>query len=207
MFKKTRDIDTSFRHIRSFTIAVIAAFSLVSCFAVYKSFSLVFTMQEKIYILANGKAIEAFASDRKENLQAEARDHVKTFHQLFFALDPDDKLIKENIGKALYLADNSAKREYDNLKEKSYYSNVISGNVSQQIRIDSVLINLESYPYRFRCIAKLDIIRSTSNVQRNLVTEGFLRNVNRSDNNSHGFLIEGWQIIENKDVNVQNREQ
>lgn len=203
MFKKTKNIDTAFRHIRLFSLLVIITCAIISCYAVYQSFRLVFTMQDKIYVLANGKALEAFASDRKDNLMVEARDHVKTFHQLFFNLDPDDKVIKENIGKALYLADNSAKREYDNLQEKSYYANIISGNVSQHIRVDSVLVNLNEHPYLFRCIAKIEIVRATSIVQRSLISEGFLRNVNRSDNNSHGFLIENWKIVENKDVNIK----
>jgi hypothetical protein len=38
----------------------------------------------------------------------EARDHVKTFHQLFIYLDPDNKVILANLAKALYLADGSA---------------------------------------------------------------------------------------------------
>lgn len=206
MFRKTQNIDTAFRQIKLFSLFVIIACAVICCYALYKSFSMVFTMQDKVYVLANGKAIEAFASERKDNLPVEARDHIKTFHQLFFNLDPDDKIIKENIGRALYLADNSAKREYDDLKEKSYYANIISGNVSQSIKIDSVLLNVETYPFRFRCIAKLEIIRSTSVVQRNLVTEGYLRNVNRSDNNSHGFLIEGWKVIENNDMEVKQRQ-
>lgn len=205
MFRKTKNIDTAFKQIRFFCLMMIVLCTFICCFAIYKSFKLVFTMQDKIYILANGKALEAFASDRKDNIPVEARDHIRTFHQLFFDLDPDDKVIKENIGKALYLADNSVKREYDNLTEKSYYSNIISGNVSQKIRIDSVLVNVDSHPYAFRCVAKLEITRATSIVLRNLVTEGFLRNVNRSDNNAHGFLIENWKIVENNDVDIKQR--
>ncbi len=203
MFKKLQNIDTAFRHIKLFTIVLIVVFSLICCFTIYKSFSLVSNMQDKVYVLANGKAIEAFASNRKDNIPVEARDHIKTFHQLFFELDPDDEVIKENIGKALYLGDISVKREYDNLKEKSYYSNIISSNVSQVIRIDSVLLDFDHQVIRFRCIARLEIIRATSIVQRSLVTEGYLRNVNRSDNNSHGFLIQDWRIVENKDVDVK----
>lgn len=205
MFKKTKNIDTAFRHIRTFTLFVIIGSVVICCFSIYKSFQLVNSMQQKIYILANGKAIEAFASDRKENIPVEARDHVKMFHQYFFMLDPDDKVIQANISKALYLADISAKREYDNLKENGYYSNIIAGNISQQIHVDSVAINLNQYPYSFRCFAMQTIIRATSTVTRSLITEGFLRNVTRSDNNPHGFLIERWNTIENKDIKIENR--
>lgn len=200
-----KNIDTAFQHVRGFTMLVIVGCVLICCFALYKSFSLVSQMQGKVYILANGKALEAYASDRKDNIPVEAKDHVKTFHQLFFTLDPDDKVIKTNLTKALYLADASAKREYDNLKENGYYSGIISGNISQTIKVDSISIDIDQYPYRFRCYATQSIIRTTSIVSRSLITEGALRNVSRSDNNPHGFLIERWNTIENRDIKTENR--
>lgn len=205
MFRQTKNIDTAFQHIRSFSTAVIIGCISLTSFGLYKSYKLVSEMQDKIYILADGKALEAYASERNENIPAEAKDHVKTFHCLFFTLDPDDKVIKENITKALYLADASAKREYDNLKENGYYSNIIASNISQEIKIDSVELDTNQYPYYFRCYGTQSIIRTTSIVSRSLITEGYLRNVSRSDNNPHGFLIERWHTIENKDLKVENR--
>lgn len=205
MFRQLKNIDTAFKHIRLFTVVMIVACAFVCCFTVYKSFQLVTEAQERIYILSNGKAIEAWSAERKDNIPVEARDHVKMFHHYFFTLDPDDKMIQANIGKALYLADASAKRQYDNLKEGRYYSNIISGNISQDIEVDSILINLDEYPYHFRCFSRQRIIRATSIVIRSLVTEGYLRNVARSDNNPHGFLIEKWTTLENKDIKTRNR--
>lgn len=205
MFKQFKNIETAFHHVKLFTMLIIALSILLSAFAIYKSFSLVSLMQEKVYILANGKAIEAFASDRRENIPVEAKDHVRTFHVAFFSLDPDDKVIKANITKALYLADGSAKRAYDNLQENGYYANIISANISQEITVDSVALDVSSYPYSFRSYATQRIIRATSILTRSLITAGFLRNVSRSENNPHGFLIERWETIENKDLDTQNR--
>lgn len=205
MFKKTQNIDTSFRQFRLFSFCILACSVLICCFALYKSFHLVATIQDKVYVLANGKALEAYASERKDNVPIEARDHVKTFHQLFFTLDPDEQAIKGTITKALYLADESAKRVYDNLQENKFYSGLISGNVNQTIRVDSVVVDVNQYPYRFRCYATQEIIRPTTISTRSLVTEGGLRNVSRTDNNSHGFLIERWSTIENRDLKTENR--
>ena len=205
MIKQLKNIDTAFNHIRTFSIVLLVACITLCGFTVYKSYELVNNSQSKVYILANGKALEAFASDRKENIPVEARDHVKMFHFYFFTLHPDDKVIQTNLNKALYLADRSAKAQYDNLRENSYYANIISGNVSQEISIDSISIDTKTYPYYFRCAAKQRIIRTTSVVTRTLITEGLLRNVQRSDNNPHGFLIERWNTIENKDIKVENR--
>jgi len=200
-----KNIDTAFRSFKTFTIVVIISSVVVSCFAIYSSYNLAAKVQSKIYILANGKALEAYAAERKDNIPVEAKDHIKAFHQLFFTLDPDDKVIQSNISKALYLADASAKRQYESLKEKGYYSEIIAGDISQQIVIDSVALNIEQYPFSFRCYAKQEIIRPTTIVQRSLITEGFLRNVSRSDNNPHGFLIERWATLENRDIKSQNR--
>lgn len=205
MFKKTKNIDTAFRHIKGFSIAVVLGCVVLCCFCIYKSFEMVREIEGKVYVLANGKALEAVGQDRKDNISVEARDHIATFHQYFFTLSPDDKLIQATITRALYLADESAKQQYDNLKESNYYSSVISGNVSQSVQVDSISVSTITHPYYFRFYGKQEITRSTTIVTRSLVTEGYLRSVSRSDNNSHGFLIERWKVLENKDVNIKNR--
>ena len=149
--------------------------------------------------------MKAFAFSRKDNLPVEAKSHVKLFHEYFFTLDPDDKVIDANLSKALYMADGSAKAQYDNLRETGYYSNIIAGNISQQIIIDSVRVDFNVTPYAFHCKATIKIIRPNSIVTRNLSTQGFLRTVSRSDNNPHGFLIEKWETVDNKDIKTESR--
>src|SRR5450432_1937079 len=199
MYKKARAIDSAFQLVRAFCVAVMVICLVVSVFALQMSYRMVSKSEARIFILTNGKVLEAYSADRKDNIEVEARDHVKTFHHDFFSLDPDDKVISANISKALYLADRSAKRQYDNLKESGYYTNLITANISQQIEVDSISVNTADYPYYFHCEAHEKLIRTTSVVTRSLVTEGYLRNVTRSDNNPHGFLIERWMILENKD--------
>lgn len=200
-----KNIDTAFSQVRMFSIGVLISCVIITCFVSYKSYQLAAKAQSRVYILANGKALEAFASERKENIPVEAKDHVERFHELFFTLDPDDKVIQTNIYRSLYLADASAKTQYESLKENGYYSAMIAGNISQEVNIDSIELNIKSYPYTFKCYGTERIIRPTSIVNRSLITEGNLRNVSRSDNNPHGFLIEKWTIIENRDISSQNR--
>ncbi len=205
MFRQMKDIDSAFRYIRGFTAVVVVGCVCICCYSLYKSHRLVLSMQSKIYILSNGKVLEAYGAERKDNIAVEARDHIKNFHQCFFTLDPDDKVIQRNITRALYLADASAKQQYDNLKENGYFTSLISANISQNISIDSIQMNLDMIPYYFKCYATQRITRTTSVVLRNLITEGYLRNVSRSDNNPHGFLIERWLTIENKDIKTIKR--
>jgi len=205
MFQQLKNIDSAFRYVRGFCLLIVAGSFGLSCYAIYKTSVVMQESKQRLYILANGKILEAVAGERKENIPVEARDHIKTFHQYFFTLDPDDKVIQQNITRALYLADGSAKRTYDNFKENGYYANIISGNISQVVTIDSIQVNVNQYPFYWRCYATEKIIRSTSIVTRNLITEGYLRTVSRSDNNPHGFLIERWNTIQNKDLKVETR--
>lgn len=205
MFKKLKNIDDAFRHVRVFTLLVVAG-SIGMCLYVFaKSYSLSASLHDKIFVLAGDKALEAYASSHKENLGVEARDHVRMFHTYFFSLDPDEKAIDANMSRALYLADGTAKKQYDALKETGYFAGVISGNVRQEIIIDSVLTDLRSEPYLFRCYATIRITRPTSIVRRSLITQGYLRNISRSDHNSHGFLIEKWETLENRDLSTEPR--
>lgn len=205
MFQKARNMDMAFRQMKVYSISFVLACILVTALVTFKCYQLVRFSERRIYVLANGKVLEAYATDRNDNLMVEAKDHVKMFHHYFFTLDPDDKAIQLNISKALYLADASAKQQYDNLQEKGYYTTVISGNISQEMLMDSITINTNVYPYYFRYKGCQRIIRPTTIVTRNLITEGFLRNVTRSDNNSHGLLIERWRTLENGDIKVEQR--
>jgi conjugative transposon TraK protein len=205
MFTKAKNIDKAFQHIRLFSIVFIIGCVVITSLVSLNSMKQVSESQQHLYILANGKILEAFAGERKDNIAVEARDHIAMFHHYFFSLDPDEKVIDGNITKSLYLADASAKKQYDNLKENGYYRNIISGNISQQLEIDTIDLNTANYPYYFHLVGREKLIRTTSIVTRSLVTEGWLRNVSRSDNNSHGFLIEKWAILENRDLKTELR--
>jgi conjugative transposon TraK protein len=191
--------------VRLFSLVVAMGCISLSAFVIWLAERSVSRMQDKVYVLAEGKALEALAADRRENLVAEARDHIRNFHQAFFTLDPDEKVINANITRALYLADGSARRLYDGLKEGGYYSDVIAGNISQHLAIDSMAVETQNYPIYFRFYGTETLVRPTSKVTRNLVTEGWLRYVGRSDNNPHGFLIEKWTILDNSDLKVETR--
>ena len=205
MFKQLKNIDTAFKHIRLFSFVLIGASVAGSCFIAYQCLQQVERTEQRIYVLSNGKLLEAIAADRKDNIAVELRDHIRSFHYYFFTVDPDEAVINRNISKALYLADGSAKTAYDNLKENSYYANIVSGNVSQRIEEDSILVNMNQVPYHFRYYGKQKIIRPTAIVLRSISTEGYLREVTRSDHNPHGYLIERWKVLNNQDLQIQKR--
>lgn len=204
MFTKMKNIDSAFRHIRLYSLFFLLGCMGITCFSIYSSNQQVNRLRGKVYVMVNGKLVEAVMNDR--NIPVELRDHISTFHTSFFTLAPDEKAIQQNITKAMYLADISAKRQYENLKEAGYFSDVIAGNITQTISIDSISLDMSNTPYYFKCFGRQTITRTTSKLIRNLVTEGYIRTgLAQSDNNVHGFLVERWRILENNDIETQAR--
>ena len=205
-FKSLKNIETSFRQLRLFGIVYLCACTLLVGFSVWKAYGFAEAQRQKIYVLDSGKSlILALSQDAQQNRPVEAREHIRRFHELFFTLSPDKNAIESNVQRALYLSDESAIGYYRNLQEKGYFNRMIAGNISQTLTVDSIGGNFDSYPYEMRAYCRQHIIRSSSVTERSLVTTCRLRNVTRSDNNPQGFLIEGFTIIENRDIGQYER--
>lgn len=205
MFQQFKNIDSAFKLSRTVSIMAIAGSIGFSAFVVYFSEKRSSEKDKKIFVIANGKIFEAFSDERGKYWPIEIRDHVKMFHFYFFTLQPDETFIKKNIEKSLYLADNSAASEYNNLRENGFYSSLVSANISQEIECENIEVNLDTSPWSFKYTGKLRIIRATTIVIRSLVTEGILQITQPSDKNPHGLRIEKWRVLENKDISTTNR--
>lgn len=204
MFTKMKNIDTAFRYTRWFNLVFLAGCIIICCYMEYRTSKALSANRGKVYVMVNGKLVEALAMNR--NIPVEIKDHIRDFHTYFFTLSPDEKAIQAQINKALYLADGTARREYQNMKEAGYYNNLISGNISQSIQVDSIELDMTTAPYRFRCMATQKITRPTSELLRSLVTQGYVRTgLVQSDNNNHGFLIERWEIVANQNIKTNSR--
>ena len=114
-------------------------------------------------------------------------------------------LSKQENHMELLLADKSAFNYYKDLSEKGYYNRIISGNINQMIEIDSLRCDFDKYPYSVRTFARQIILRESSVTERSLVTRCRLLDAVRSDNNPQGFIIEGFEVTENKDLQTLKR--
>lgn len=83
MFHQLKNLDTAFKHVRLFSLVLILANIIISCYALFYAMNFATAAQQRVYIISDGKAIEAFASNKKDNIAVEARDHIKVFHHLF----------------------------------------------------------------------------------------------------------------------------
>ena len=205
-FKSLKNIETSFRQIRLFGIVFVAMCAVVVSVALICVFNFAERQREKIYVLDNGKSLMlALSQDMEQNRPAEAREHVRRFHELFFTLSPDKSAIEHNINRALILSDKSAYNYYTDFSEKGYYNRIISGNINEVLQVDSVVCDFNNYPYIAKTYARQMIIRESNVTERTLVTQCRLSNASRSDDNPNGFIIEGFTILENKDISTVKR--
>lgn len=205
-FKSLKNIETSFRQIRLFGIVFVAMCAVVVSVALICVFNFAERQREKIYVLDNGKSLMlALSQDMEQNRSAEAREHVRRFHELFFTLSPDKSAIEHNINRALILSDKSAYNYYTDFSEKGYYNRIIAGNINQVLQVDSVVCDFNNYPYIAKTYARQMIIRESNVTERTLVTQCRLSNASRSDDNPNGFIIEGFTILENKDISTVKR--
>ena len=190
-----KNIETAFKQIRLFGIVFVAACALVAVCSVFGAFRFAEAQRQKIYVLDNGKSL----------MLALSQEHVRRFHELFFTLSPEKSAIEHNLKRALLMADKSAYNYYADFTEKGYYNRIIAGNINQVLQVDSVVCSFDNYPYSATAYARQMIIRESNVTERSLVTSCRLLNATRSDDNPNGFTIEGFTILENKDLRTIER--
>ena len=191
-----KNIESSFRQLRLFGMIFLAACTVVTVWSVWSSYSFAEKQREKIYVLDGGKSLMlALSQDLSQNRPAEAREHVRRFHELFFTLAPEKSAIESNVKRALVMADKSAYNYYRDFAEQGFYNRVIAGNINQTVRVDSVVCDFDSYPYQVRTFARQTIIRESNITERTLVTECRLMNSSRSDDNPATKWVEGHQMF------------
>lgn len=181
---------------------VFAVFIVIAGFVF--AYSLVENSRKSIYVIDNGVPVLVKQVDETLNRPVEYKAQIELFHRLFFTLAPDDEYIKINVEKALYLIDDSGKKEYVNLKESGFYNQIISSNSLVSIKTDSIKIDEQQKKFVF--YGSQMINRKTSLIIRNLITEGYFKDIPRTPNNPHGVMLINWRILDNSEKVNQNKQ-
>lgn len=205
MLAKLKELDTDFVHLKNWTLALVTFCLLFSCWTVWYCLGELNKARQEVYLVTQDQVLKAFANPRDALIGVEARSHLKQFHNLLFTLSPDEKLIEQQLSESLYFGDHSVKFHLDNLRETGYFKKLLAANISQRVHLDSIQVDETQTDYPFRVYGKQEIIRSSSILFRSLVTSGNLRPIQRSPANPHGFLIENWEILDNRDLYQKNR--
>ena len=120
MFQSLKHIQNTFALVRIYLILITVVAIGVSAYAIYASCQFAEAQRQKIYVLDKGESLlMALSRNVSENRKAEAKSHVKRFHEYFFTLSPEKDAIETHVSQALFLADNSASDVYMQLKEEN----------------------------------------------------------------------------------------
>lgn len=189
-------------------VLIVTSLFLIGCIVIslgslFIARGMVADAHKKIYVLDGTVPVLVKQTTMDETFGVEAKSHVEMFHNLFFTLAPDDKYIDYTIKKAMYLIDESGLAQYNALKEKGFYNNIIGTSTICSIFCDS--IKLDEKKLTFTYYGRQRIERRTSILMRQLITAGSLKRVPRTENNPHGFIIFGWRTLVNKDLSENQK--
>lgn len=191
-----KDIEKNIRFNKGLATLSIVSSAVIAVSSLAMSIYYINKSSKDIYVLSNHIPLQATRSTVDENRNAEYLSAIENFHQYFFTLPPDEKYIQTQMNKAMYLVDNSGIAQYNTLKEKGYFTNLISTSSNITIVTDSILMNGKQFTF----YATQKIERPTLITVRTLVTSGSIQDVPRTDNNAHGVLIVRWKTLENNDI-------
>lgn len=189
-------------------VMIVSCLFLVGCVvislgSVIIAKTMVDDAHKKICVLDGNVPILVKQTDMSETFDVEAKSDIEMFHHLFFTLAPDDKYIQYTMQKAMYLIDETGLAQYNALKEKGFYNNVIGTSTICSIFCDSIKLNTDSLSFTY--YGRQRIERRTSILMRQIITAGNLRRVPRTENNPHGILITNWRTLVNKDLEEQKK--
>ena len=189
-----KNLENKIRLVGIICTAFLVGCIIISVSSIWTARTMVTDAQKKVYVLDG---------NMDETLDVEAKSHVEMFHHYFFTLPPDDKYIKYTMEKAMYLVDETGLAQYNTLKEKGFYSNILGTSAVFSIYCDSVRFDKSNMEFTY--YGRQRIERRSNILMRELVTAGQLKRVPRTENNPHGLLIVNWRTLLNKDIEQKTK--
>lgn len=199
-----KNLENKIKLVMVICVATIAGCVIISLGSLFTAMGMVNDANNKVYVLdSNHVPIMVSQTSMEETLDVEAKSHVELFHYLFFTLAPDDQYINYTMEKAMYLVDETGMAQYNALKEKGFYNNIMGTSSVFSIFCDSIKFDKEKMSFTY--YGRQRIERRTNILMRQLVTAGELKRVPRTDNNPHGLLITNWRTLLNKDLEQRSK--
>ena len=198
-----KNLENKIKLVTIICVAVIAACVIISVSSIFAGTNMVMDAQKKIYVLDGNVPILVSRTTMEETLDVEAKSHIEMFHHYFFTLAPDDKYIRYTMEKAMYLVDETGMAQYNTLKEKGFYNNIMGTSAVFSIFCDSIRLDMDRMEFTY--YGRQRIERRTSILTRELVTAGSMKRVPRTENNPHGLLITNWRTLLNKDIEQKTK--
>ena len=203
--KYFNSIDTSFRKMKFVTVLALAAATIIAVGSTAVSGWFMEKANGTIYVVDKGSAVMASRSSEDSHRELEAMDHVSRFHELMFNLSPSAESIQRNLDRALVMSDKSAYDYWMDLSERGFYQRIVSANISQEFVADSIKVDMLSYPHEVRTYGKLYLMRESNITAYQFESTCRLVDVERSQTNPHGLMIERFTVTRNDNIGTRKR--
>ena len=160
---------------------------------------------QTIFVVDKGSAVMATRDSEDSYRELEAKDHVTRFHELMFNLSPSAESIQRNLDRALVMSDKSAYEYWMDLSERGFYQRLISANISQEFVADSIKVDMLSYPHTVNTYGKVYMLRESNITAYQFESSCRLVDVERSQTNPHGLMIERFVVTRNDNLGTRKR--
>ena len=205
LIKHFNNIDTSFRKMKFVTVFALVCATVIAIGSVAASGWFIEKSNGTIYVIDKGSAVMATRSGEDSHRELEVRDHVTRFHELMFNLSPSAESIQRNLDRALVMSDRSAYDYWMDLSERGFYQRIVSANISQEFVSDSIKVDMLSYPHKVTTYGKLYLLRESNITAYQFESTCRLVDVERSQTNPHGLMIERFTVTRNENIGTRKR--
>lgn len=187
------DVQKGIRSAGGITKWAIGIAAVIVVVAFFFSSRAISNARDTVYVIDNQSRLEAVRADGGQQRDLEAVDHVTRFHEKFYNLAPNMSTISENVSAAMLLADEQVVLMDNARRERQFYTNLVKLGMVEEIHVDSVSVDMGTYPYPVHTWGKLYLIRSSNITRYDYESTCRLINVPRSRTNPHGLRIERFQ--------------
>ena len=177
--------------------------AVVSIGGLFMARLIVGDVNKNVYYLEGTTPVLVQRTMMDEALDVEVKSHVEMFHHFFFTLTPDEQYINYTMAKAMSLVDETGLAQYNALKEKGFYNNIIGTSSVFSIFCDSIKFDKGTMEWTY--YGRQRIERRTSILIRQIVTSGKIKRVPRTEGNSYGLMIADWRTLLNKDIEQRQK--
>jgi conjugative transposon TraK protein len=205
LIKYFNNIETSFKKMKFITVLSICAAAVIAVGSVAASGWFLEKSNGTIYVVDKGSAVMASREAADSYRELEAQDHVTRFHELMFNLSPSAESIQRNLDRALIMSDKSAYDYWMDLSERGFYQRLVSANISQEFVTDSIRVDMLVYPHTVTTYGKIYMMRESNITAYQFESSCRLVDVERSQTNPHGLMIERFVVTRNDNLGTRKR--
>ena len=205
LIKYFNNIETSFKKMKFITVLSICAAAVIAVGSVAASGWFLEKSNGTIYVVDKGSAVMASREAADSYRELEAQDHITRFHELMFNLSPSAESIQRNLDRALIMSDKSAYDYWMDLSERGFYQRLVSANISQEFVTDSIKVDMLVYPHTVTTYGKIYMMRESNITAYQFESSCRLVDVERSQTNPHGLMIERFVVTRNDNLGTRKR--